>query len=61
VARFDPAGTVEASMDLAERWVRAHGRLVAVYTNRHSLFEDHGQRQPLADPDAETQFRRAIG
>jgi hypothetical protein len=39
MARFSPAGTVEAHMDLVERWVRAHGRPLAVYTDRHSIFE----------------------
>ena len=60
MARFSPAGTVEAHMDLLERWVRAYGRPLAVYTDRHSIFEAHEQGQPLADPDAETQFGRAL-
>jgi transposase-like protein len=60
MARFYPAGTVEAHMDLVERWVRAHGRPRAVYTDRHSIFEAHEKGQPLADPDAETQFGRAL-
>ncbi len=60
MARFYPAGTVEAHMDLVERWVRAHGRPLAVYTDRHSIFEAHEKGQPLADPDAETQFGRAL-
>jgi Integrase core domain/Helix-turn-helix domain len=60
LARFYPAGTVEAHMDLLERWVRAYGRPMAVYTDRHSIFEAHEKGQPLADPDAETQFGRAL-
>ena len=60
MARFYPAGTVEAHMDLVERWVRAHGRPLAVYTDRHSIFEAHEKGRPLADPDAETQFGRAL-
>ena len=60
MARFYPAATVEAHMDLFERWVRQFGRPLAVYTDRHSIFEAHEKGQPLADPDAETQFGRAL-
>ena len=60
MARFYPAGTVETHMDLVERWVRRYGRPMAVYTDRHSIFEAHEKGQPLADPDAETQFGRAL-
>lgn len=60
MARFYPAGTVEAHMDLVERWVRTYGRPMAVYTDRHSIFEAHEKGQPLADPDAETPFGRAL-
>lgn len=31
-----------------------------VYTDRHSIFEAHEKGQPLADPDAATQFGRAL-
>ena len=60
MARFNPAGSVEAHMDLVERWVRAYGRRLAVSTDRHSIFEAHEKGQPLADPDAESQFGRAL-
>lgn len=60
MARFDPAGTVEAHMNLLERWLRKSGRPLALYTDRHSIFEPHEKGQPLADPDAETQFGRAL-
>jgi Helix-turn-helix domain len=60
MARFYPAGTVEAHMDLLGRWVRKYGRPLALYTDRHSIFEPHEQGQPRADPDAETQFGRAL-
>jgi Helix-turn-helix domain len=59
-ARFYRAGTVEAHMDLLERWLRKYGRPHALYTDRHSIFEPHEKGQPLADPDAETQFGRAL-
>ncbi len=39
LARFDPAGTTEAHWDLLGRWLRRHGRPVAWYTDRHSIFE----------------------
>jgi hypothetical protein len=35
-------------------------RPVALYTDRHSIFEPHEKGQALADPDAETQFGRAL-
>ena len=60
MARFYPAATVAAHMDLVERWVRTYGRPMASYTDRHSIFEAHERGQPLADPDAETQFGRAL-
>src|SRR5437588_206083 len=39
LARFYPAGTTEAHMDLLGRWLRRHGRPLALYTDRHSIFE----------------------
>jgi hypothetical protein len=60
VARFYPAGTVEAHMDLLGRWVRKYGRPLAIYTDRHSIFEPHEKGQPRADPEAKTQFGRAL-
>ena len=61
MARFYPAGTVEAHMDLLGRWLRTYGRPVALYTDRHSIFEPHEKGRPLADPAARTQFGRALG
>lgn len=61
LARFYPAGTVQTHMDLLGRWLRKHGRPLALYTDRHSIFEPHEKGQPLADPDATTQFGRALG
>ncbi len=60
LARFYPAGTVQTHMDLLGRWVRKYGRPRALYTDRHSIFEPHEKGQPLADPDATTQFGRAL-
>jgi hypothetical protein len=61
MARFYPAGTVESHMDLLGRWVRGYGRPLALYTDRHSIFGPHEKGQPLADPEARTQFGRALG
>ena len=61
LARFYPAGTVEAHMDLLGRWVRRYGRPLALYTDRHSIFEPQEKGRPRADRDARTQFGRALG
>jgi hypothetical protein len=58
LARFYPAGTVETHLDLLGRWLRRHGRPVALYTDRHSIFEPQDKGRAL--PDAETQFGRAL-
>jgi hypothetical protein len=60
LAKFYPSGTVEAHMDLLGVWLQKYGRPLALYTDRHSIFEPHEKGQPLADPDAETQFGRAL-
>lgn len=60
LARFYPAGTVQTHMALLGRWLRQYGRPLALYTDRHSIFEPHEKGQPLADPDAKTQFGRAL-
>jgi transposase len=59
-AKFYRAGTVESHMDLLGVWMRKYGRPCALYTDRHSIFEPHEKGQPLADPDAKTQFGRAL-
>jgi hypothetical protein len=58
LARFYPAGTTETHLDLLGRWLRRHGRPLAVYTDRHSIFEPQDKGKALAD--AETQFGRAL-
>jgi Helix-turn-helix domain len=57
LARFYPAGTTEAHMDLFGRWLRRHGRPLALYSDRHSIFEP--QDKGKLRPGAETQFGRA--
>src|SRR5262249_771875 len=58
LARFHDADTVLNHMDLLWRWLQAYGRPVALYTDRHSIFEPHDKGQALAE--AETQFGRAL-
>jgi hypothetical protein len=58
LARFYPAATVEAHMDLLGRWLRRYGRPLACYTDRHSIFEPQDKGRAL--PDGETQFGRAL-
>jgi hypothetical protein len=59
LARFYPAGTTEAHMDLLGRWLKKYGRPKALYSDRHSIFEPQDKGKALAD--ALTQFGRALG
>jgi transposase-like protein len=58
LARFYPADTTEAHMDLLGRWLRKHGRPRALYTDRHGIFEAH--KKGGIDYDGSTQFSRAL-
>jgi Helix-turn-helix domain len=58
LARFYPNGTVAAHLDLVWRWLKRYGRPVALYSDRHSIFEPQDKGRLL--PDAETQFGRAL-
>ena len=58
LARFYDADTVVNHFDLLQRWLQAHGRPLALYTDRHSIFEVHDKGVAL--PKAETQFGRAL-
>lgn len=57
-ARFYPGETVAAHFDLLGRWLRKHGRPVALYTDRDSIFEPSSKGRP--DPAGQTQFGRAL-
>jgi hypothetical protein len=59
LAKFYPAGTLEAHMDLLGIWLRRFGRPIALYTDRHSIFEPQDKGKAL--PGALTQFGRALG
>ena len=41
IARFHPAETTQAYMDVLGRWLRKHGRPVALYTDWDSVFVDN--------------------
>jgi transposase len=58
LARFYDADTVLNHMDLLRRWLQAFGRPLALYTDRHSIFEVQDKGQALSK--AETQFGRAL-
>jgi len=58
LARFYPGNTMEAHFDLLERWLRRHGRPLALYTDRHGIFEAHKKGEP--DFAGKTQFSRAL-
>jgi transposase len=58
LARFYPADTVEAHFDLLGRWLQKYGRPLALYTDRHGIFEAHKKGRP--DFAGETQFSRAL-
>ena len=58
LACFYPGDTVEAHFDLLGRWLEKYGRPLALYTDRHGIFEAHKKGQP--DYVGETQFSRAL-
>jgi len=58
LANFYAEGTVQTHMDLLGRWLRRYGRPLALYTDRHSIFEPQDKGRAL--PDAVTQFGRAL-
>jgi transposase len=60
VARFYPGETTAAYMDLLGRYVRKHGRMVAVYVDRAGIFRAEDQHPDDPRPTL-TQFARALG
>src|ERR1035437_543455 len=58
-ARFYPAETTEAYMDLLGRYFRKHGRMVAMYVDRDSIFRAE-DRHPDDPRPLLTQFSRAL-
>jgi len=59
-ARFYPGETTEAYMDLLGRYLRKHGRMVALYVDRDSIFRAEDKHPDDPRPTL-TQFSRALG
>lgn len=55
-ARFYPVESTTAYLDSLQRYVSSHGRPVALYSDRHSIFTKHDPEDPTP-----TQFERAVG
>jgi len=58
-ARFYPGETTEAYMDLLGRYMRKHGRMVAMYVDRDSIFRAE-KHDPYEESPGMTQFKRAM-
>ena len=56
VARFYPSEDTQGYMDLLWRYMRKHGRMVALYTDHDSVFCGEGQDRKTP----QTQFSRAL-
>ncbi len=54
-ARFSPTETTQAYFDVLQYCVQTHGRPVALYSDRHSIFTKHDSEDPMP-----TQFERAL-
>jgi len=57
IARFYSAETTEGYMDLLGRYLRKHGRMVAVYADKHSIFQNTAEEGQSPPP---TQVGRAL-
>lgn len=57
-ARFCSGETLQGHFDLLGRWLRKHGRPLALYTDRDSIFEATSKGGP--DYSGQTQFGRAL-
>jgi len=58
-ARFYPAETTEAYLDLLGRYIQAYGRPVALYSDQASIFRTERQKRDT-DFDKVPQFARAL-
>ena len=56
VARFYRAETTDGYFKLLKRYIRKHGRMIAIYADRHSIFYTKNKRGELVT----TQFGRAV-
>jgi transposase-like protein len=57
-AGFYPGETVVSHFDLLGRWLKKHGRPLALYTDRDSIYESQAHGRP--DYSGQTQFGRAL-
>jgi hypothetical protein len=60
LARFYPAETTEAYMDLLGRYLRKRGRMTAMYVDKDSIFRAEKRDSDYVQPTL-TQFKRALG
>jgi hypothetical protein len=60
IARFYPAETTEAYMDLLGRYLRKRGRMAAMYVDKDSIFRAEKHDCDYLQPTL-TQFKRALG
>lgn len=63
IKRFFPSDTTEANLQVLELWLRRHGRPVALYADRGSIFTVNRPatgREARAGREPETQFGRAL-
>ncbi len=61
--RFFASDTTEANLKTLGRWLRKHGRPLAIYADRAGIFRvnrPQTRREALAGREAETQFGRAL-
>ena len=61
--RFFPSDTTEANLELLGGWLRTHGRPLALYADRDSIFKVNRPptgEEARAGREAETQFGRAL-
>jgi len=59
LARFYPAETTEAYMDLLGRYIRRYGRMLAIYADGDSVFQAQDRHRDDPQPQL-TQFGRAL-
>jgi transposase len=59
-AGFYPGETLPSHLDLLWQWLKKNGRPLGLYTDRDSIFEPQSQGRRDPDPEARTQFGRAL-
>jgi transposase len=59
-AGFYPGETLPSHLDLLWQWLKKNGRPLSLYTDRDSIFEPQSKGRRDPDPQAQTQFGRAL-